>query len=487
MSERMRPTSGGMPAQADRVIREAGRTFLFSLYAVLRNLRLYPLENATVQKSLQEFTRFVEQLVREEGECEFRVQGEYLFLNATRMKLDLDNFTSFSFILGRLREVNIGTIHMRSAPSTPQWTVLLTFVVDPPDGSSMERLQMLEARLEESLVEVFELRPLDVSPEESIEAAGSKARAKRVYEQSVGASKEVMTALRLGKGANIKKVKRVVQGIVDQILTDEAALVGLTTIRDYDDYTFTHCVNVCIFSIALGRRLGLTRVQLYDLGIAGLFHDIGRSRVPIEIIQKPDLLTEEEWRVVASHPWLGVLMLFNLKEQAELPYRTMLVSYQHHMKRDLSGYPRSPRMSDMTFFSKIVAVADAFDAATSRRAYTETAKHPAAVLREMRDDPRRGMDPVIVKAFVSLLGVYPVGTCVVLDTMELGIVERVNPVPEMGARPIVRVISDRTGRVQFPGTSADLADRAPDGRYARSIIKVVEAERFSVRVSDYFV
>jgi len=76
---------------------------------------------------------------------------------------------------------------------------------------------------------------------------------------------------------------------------------------------------------------------------------------------------------------------------------------------------------------------------------------------------------------------------VVLDTMELGIVERVNPVPEMGARPIVRVISDRTGRVQFPGTSADLADRAPDGRYARSIIKVVEAERFSVRVSDYFV
>ncbi|MFM8602894.1 MAG: hypothetical protein ACKOC2_02235 [Gemmatimonadota bacterium] len=97
------------------------------------------------------------------------------------------------------------------------------------------------------------------------------------------------------------------------------------------------------------------------------------------------------------------------------------------------------------------------------------------------------MDPVVVKAFVSLLGVYPVGTCVVLDTMELGIVERVNPVPDMGARPIVRIISDRTGQVQFPGKSVDLADRTLDGRYARSVIKVVEAERLGIRVGDYFV
>jgi HD-GYP domain-containing protein (c-di-GMP phosphodiesterase class II) len=487
MSDPMRPTSDGMAALGDKGMREAGRSFLFGIYAILRNLRLYPLDNATVQKSLQEFTGFTRQLVAEEGECAFRVQGEYLFLNATRMKLDLDNFTSFSFMLTRMRDVNIGTMRMTTAPAAEQWTVLLTFLVDPPDGTRMERLQMLEARLGESQVEVFDLRPLEETPEDTVEADGSKERAKRVYEQSVGASKEVMTALRLGQGANIKKVKRVVQGIVDQILTDEASLVGLTTIRDYDDYTFTHCVNVCIFAIALGRRLGLTRVQLYDLGIAGLFHDIGKSRVPIEIIQKPDLLTEDEWRLVSSHPWLGVLVLFNLKDQTELPYRTMLVTYQHHMKRDLTGYPRSPRMSDMTFYSKIVAVADSFDAATSRRVYMDSAKHPAAVLREMRDDPRRGMDPVVVKAFVSLLGVYPVGTCVVLDTMELGIVERVNPVPEMGARPIVRIISDRTGRVQFPGKSHDLADRGPDGRFARSIIKVVEAERFGIRVSDYFI
>lgn len=487
MSAPMRPTVEGMLALGDRGIREAGRTFLFGIYAVLRNLRLYPLENATVQRLLQEFTGFFDQLMREEGECEIRVQGEYLFLNATRMKLDLDNFTSFSFMLGRLREVNIGTLRMAVAPTTAQWTVLLTFLVDPPDGTPMERLRMLEDRLDESRVQVFDLRPLDESSEEMVDADGSKARAKRVYEQSVGASKEVMTALRLGKGANIKKVKRVVQGIVDQILIDEASLVGLTTIRDYDDYTFTHCVNVCIFSITLGRRLGLSRVQLYDLGIAGLFHDIGKSRVPIDIIQKPDLLTEDEWRLVSSHPWLGVLVLFGLKDQGELPYRTMLVAYQHHMKRDLTGYPRSPRMSEMSFYSKIIAVADAFDAATSRRVHMGSAMHPAAVLRTLRDDPRRGMDPVVVKAFVSLLGVYPVGTCVVLDTMELGIVERVNPVPDMGARPIVRIISDRTGQVQFPGKSVDLADRTLDGRYARSVIKVVEAERLGIRVGDYFV
>jgi HD-GYP domain-containing protein (c-di-GMP phosphodiesterase class II) len=278
----------------------------------------------------------------------------------------------------------------------------------------------------------------------------------------------------------------VVQGIVDQILSEETSLMGLTTIRDYDDYTFTHCVNVCIFSVALGRRLGLTRIQLYDLGFSALFHDIGKSRVPIDIIQKPDMLTEDEWRLVAAHPWLGVLARFQLREHSVFPYRSMLVAYQHHMKRDLTGYPRSLRMVDMTFYSKIVAVADGFDAATSRRVYTTTPLSPAEVLQEMRDNPRRGMDPVVVKAFVALLGIYPVGTLVVLDSFELAIVHAVNPIPEMLSRPIVRIVSDDMGNVEHPGRLLDLAEKTEAGNFTKSIIKTADPERYGIRVGDYF-
>ena len=108
-------------------------------------------------------------------------------------------------------------------------------------------------------------------------------------------------------------------------------------------------------------------------------------------------------------------------------------------------------------------------------------------MKELRDNPRRGMDPVVVKAFINLTGIYPTGTLVVLDTFELGIVHAPNPLPEMLARPLVKVISDSMGNLAHPGALVDLADRNEDGTYKRTIIKTENPERYGVRVSDYFV
>ena len=165
----------------------------------------------------------------------------------------------------------------------------------------------------------------------------------------------------------------------------------------------------------------------------------------------------------------------------------MVVAIEHHMKRDLTGYPRPIRPREQSMFSKIVAVADGFDAATSRRSYQTVPYNPAEVMREMRDNPRRGMDPVVVKAFINLTGIYPIGTLVVLDSFELGVVHAVNPLPEMLARPLVKVISDSVGNLLFPGTMVDLAEREPDGNFRRTIIKTENPERYGVRVADYLV
>ena len=180
------------------------------------------------------------------------------------------------------------------------------------------------------------------------------------------------------------------------------SITGLTTIRDYDDYTFVHSVNVTIFSVALGKRLGLTKLQLYDLGLAALFHDVGKSRVPLDVLNKAGGLNEEEWRIMQSHPWLGVLVLFGLRGYGEIPYRPMIAAYEHHMKIDLTGYPASIRPRQMSMFSKIVAVADAFDAATSRRVYETTPLQPADVLKEMWENPRRGQDVILAACAVAL-------------------------------------------------------------------------------------
>ena len=469
----------------DSYVRQKGRAFIIELYSALRALKLYPAGHATVGRALEELATVTRELIATEGSLELRVSGEFIFVNGTRLRLDLDNYASFSHVLSVFRVCGIGQLHATETTTPKEWQLFLANAQSPSDAPPNERLYELLEKMESAGVRSITLAE---PPEESGEdRERSKERSKRTYAHSVSATKELMTSLRMGKSPNIKKIKRVVQGIVDQILNDEASLIGLTTIRDYDEYTFTHSVNVCIFSVALGKRLGLSKLQLYDLGMSALFHDIGKSRVPLEVLNKSSGLTDVEWRLMASHPWLGVLSLFQVRGTQEIPYRSVVVAMEHHMKTDLTGYPRPIRPRQLSIYSKIVSVADSFDAATSRRVYQTSPMNPAEVLRELRDQKRRGMDTVVVKAFINLTGIYPVGTLVVLDTFELGIVQAVNPLPEMLSRPIVRIISDSVGNLTHPGSTVDLADRNEAGAFLRTIVKTEDPERFGVRVGDYFV
>ncbi len=469
----------------DSFIRRTGRELVRDLYAALRAMKLYPVENAAVQKSLVELTQRCEEVLAQEQELQIRASGEFIFINATRLRIDLDNYASFSHLLSIFRRNGVGSVAVHEGAGTRDWTILLSLLQsassDPPD----ERLPEVSAKLESAGVRALTLGGPTRQATGDVEHA--KERAKRTYSQSVAVAKDLMTSVRMGRSPNIKKIKRVVQSIVDQILNEETSLIGLTTIRDYDEYTFSHSVNVCIFAVAIGKRLGLTKGQLYDLGLAALFHDIGKQRVPAKVLNKSGGLTDEEWRAIAAHPWLGLLALFQVRGQEEFPYRSMVVAMEHHMKVDLSGYPRPIRPRQISMFSKIVAVADGFDAATSRRSYQSMPLNPAFVMQEMRDNPRRGMDQVLVKAFVNLTGIYPVGTLVVLDTFELGIVHAVNPLPDMLSRPIVRVISDPMGNIVHPGELIDLADRDAEGNFRRTVIKTEDPERYGIRVGDYFI
>ena len=470
----------------DAYIRRAGKGLILAFYAALRAIRMYPLENAAVVRSAEDLASLAGELLAREQELEIRVSGEFVFINTVRLRLDLDNYASFSHLLSVFRSSGVGSVHLRSAPPVKEWSRFLALLLVPSADPPETRYHHLTAKLQQQQLTAFEVGAPTEQAADDETRQKSKELAKRTYAHSVAVTKDLMSSVRLGGTANIKKIKRVVQGIVDQILNEETSLLGLTTIRDYDEYTFTHSVNVCIFSVALGKRLGLGKVQLYDLGMAALFHDIGKSRVPAEIINKPGGLSEDEWRLIASHPWMGALALFQTRGSQDLPYRAMVVAHEHHMKIDLTGYPRPIRPRTLSMFSKIVAVADGFDAATSRRSYQTTPMTPAQVLQEMRDNARRGMDPVVVKAFTNLTGIYPVGTLVVLDTFELGIVHAVNTIPEMLSRPVVRIISDDRGNLMHPGILADLAEQSGEGVYLRTIIKTDNPDRYGIRVGDYF-
>ena len=313
-----------------------------------------------------------------------------------------------------------------------------------------------------------------------------KLAAKRTYAQSAAVAKKVFTSATLGRGADVAEIKHAVQNIVDQVLNNETCLVGLSTLKDYDDYTFVHSVNVCIFCVAIGRRLGLSKKQLFDLGLAGLLHDVGMSRVPVEIAAREGNLTDEEWPLMHAHTWLGALTIFRLREVGEIPFRSMVAAYEHHMKVDQTGYPTSVRPRKLSVFSKIVAVADAFDAATNSR-FHGGEKPPDVALKELTENVDWGFDPVLVKALINLTGIYPVGTCVILDTYELALVHEPNSDSAHIHRPIVRILSSADGVWLEPTPLHDLSEVNPDGTYQRSIIKVTKPERYGVTVGDYFV
>jgi HD-GYP domain-containing protein (c-di-GMP phosphodiesterase class II) len=221
--------------------------------------------------------------------------------------------------------------------------------------------------------------------------------------------------------------------------------------------------------------------------MAALMHDVGKSRVPLEVLNKKGALSDEEWKIMQSHPWMGMLTLFGLRGYGEIPYRGIIVAHEHHMKVDLTGYPKSVRQRNPSLYTKIVAIADGFDAATSRRVYQADPIQPDQVLREMWENRRRGLDPALVKAFINLLGVYPIGTCVILDTYEIGIVHAANPNLELSNRPLVRIVCTAEGAMLKQGPVVDLAEPGLEGTYARSIIKVTNPSKYGINPSDYFV
>jgi HD-GYP domain-containing protein (c-di-GMP phosphodiesterase class II) len=467
-------------------LRQAGRGFLVSLYAALRSLKLYPVENAAVQRALDDLGEAGTVILSREGEIEVRISGDFLFVNGTRLRLELDNFASFSHVQSLLRSFDIGQLVVHEEVTRREWQAFLSMLLAlAGEATPEDRFLALAERMGQAGVTNVVVQEGDRGGPEDEQAA--REQAKRTYTHGVAVTKEVVNSVRLGRATNIKKAKRAVQMIVDQVLTNETSIIGLTTLRDYDEYTFTHSVNVCIFAVALGRKIGLSKLQLYDLGLTALLHDVGKARVPIEILNKPTGLSDGEWRSLQNHTWWGALTLFGLRAYDETPYRSILVAHEHHMKTDLTGYPGHIRSRSLGIFSRIVAVADGFDAATSRRAYQTVPIEPDEVLREMWENPRRGYDPTVVKALINLIGIYPVGTCVILDTFEVAVVNAANPDPQFLNRPIVSLVIDPNGAsIPAPGTQVDLAERAADGSFARSIVKVTNPDRFGLDIGSYF-
>jgi HD-GYP domain-containing protein (c-di-GMP phosphodiesterase class II) len=311
-----------------------------------------------------------------------------------------------------------------------------------------------------------------------------KGVAKKIFFETIGTVKEVVTQIRGDQHADVRKLKRLAQKMIHIIMEDESILLGLTTIKNYDEYTYNHSVNVSIYALAVGRRLGFPRETLTELGLAGLFHDVGKSTIPIEVLNKPGSLNEKEWALMKGHPMAGVETVLNLKQLGEINPRMVIGIFDHHLKYNLTGYPNLYHKKETSLFGRILQVVDAYDAMTTPRVYKKTPFTLEQTLAIMQKDSGIHFDPILLKVFVGLVGVFPVGSLVLLDSGDLGIVHKAHPDPKWIDRPQVILLA-KDG-AEEDRTFIDLSETDSDGHFKWSIIKTLDPNQYHIDVAKYF-
>ncbi|MDE2491676.1 MAG: HD domain-containing protein, partial [Elusimicrobia bacterium] len=322
------------------------------------------------------------------------------------------------------------------------------------DPRRREGWREVEARLAEAGAAGWSVRARALAEDEEearAETGDGRRTAQKAFFRAVSLVEEVMRRARAGGDVSFAPARRVVCELVDAVTEDEQALFELTTIHSFDEYTYAHCVNVCVYAVALGVRLGLDRPLLAELGFSALFHDLGKVKLPLALIDKPDEYDAADWDQMRLHPLLGAKLLLSMPRPLDRSLaRAAAVAFEHHLGADASGYPRTRRERRQGLFSRVCAIADSFDALTSGRVYQRRPLGPAEALRRMVQRAGTAYDPLLLRLFVRTVGVFPIGTALNLGGGRIGVVWRNTPGDLL--RPRVRVAepSGETRVVELP-------------------------------------
>jgi HD-GYP domain-containing protein (c-di-GMP phosphodiesterase class II) len=344
-----------------------------------------------------------------------------------------------------------------------------------PSGEEMDALLRLlsgepDARRELTSVGVNRAGP-GTSPEA---AEATLSELLQSYAAGLDLLRQTAARLLAGRPADMDATVRLTEHLTELIASDPAQALLLTTVKSYDEYTYHHMVNVCCLSLALARALGLSTEQAVALGIGALLHDVGKVKVPAEILHHDGALDEEQWRLVQRHPVDGAGLVLIASRNAYHP--AVAIVLEHHAAFDGSGYPALSGHRSPSLAARIVAVADCFDAVTSKRAYRKPEERRQA-LSLLQAGAGRAFDPRVVRTFVRMVGIFPIGSLVQLATGEVAMVVRNHD--QLLARPTVRLVLDAGANAAEP-EEVDLAEVDSDGEFRHTVVRSVDPNEIGV-------
>ena len=429
-----------------------GGIIISRLNGLLRAMRLYTGGNRALLSQQQDLLDAVKAM--QVDVVSLLGMGEYFYVNGVRLRPAGSSMSVFRALLAEFEARRVGGLRFSAQLSMEELEFFLRVFLRERHEKAAAVLR--EESIRAGVSSICAIQPREASAQTPTEGQGQRnddrGEARVAFGRAVrGTSALFKRTARTGRPA-LQQARRVVQPLVDLMFDDADALIGLTALKRHDEYTFVHCVNVSILAVRMGQLLGFSRAELAGIGVAALLHDTGKLMVPGEVLRKPGQLDEAEWAAIRRHPIEGLRIISRMPGLSALMLSAMRVAFEHHRNVNHTGYPPLRGARDMGTFSRIVAVADVFDALTSHRAYRARPMTAHEALRLMLGRECEKFDRAVLWALVNTVGLYPAGT---LMRMESGrVLLSIAPNTENPRRPLCRELST--------SPTAAAAPRAPD-------------------------
>jgi HD-GYP domain-containing protein (c-di-GMP phosphodiesterase class II) len=471
--------------EADQAfLEENGRKVLPLLFAAFKIAGMYEANNNRYIDQASRLMQAMDKIFAQEPDFTLTTTGGYFYISDYRIKTDHDLDGALAYFLERWPALGISGFSFNKNIDPRELDKFIFLLSGFETGEDpRENFQSLKDRLNQLKIE--KIIPLRISEEPGNDEIpedkrdSTRVNARKTFLNAVGVLQNTMTQARNTNIINIAKTKRVVQDMIDSIIEDESAMLELTAIRSFDDYTYVHSVNVCVISLVLGHHLGLDRKMLSNLGVGALLHDIGKTKLPIELVNKPGTFDEYDWQQMRKHPVFGVKALFKTRSIDETTARAATIIFEHHLLYDGSGYPELLNKRKPALFARIVSIADTYNAMTSGRIYHRKRHLPDEAISSMVNRVDKTFDPLLLKIFINTIGIYPVGTVVALSNREIGIISRNNP--DDLEHPEVKIIANEEGLFEFNEVKVIDLSKESDIR----VSKIIDDDKYNIDIASY--
>ncbi len=446
------------------------RDLLARLYAMRRAERFYPEEHPAVGQAIDEFATVVGQFHDEGVDVPLTFYEDELLLGD---QLLAEDSVLFDQLIRDMTSIGAGNVVFARGVTRSELARFAKLIsVEPEAVLAQGGVSALAA--EAGLTHIAVSGVAVYREPAEMKDVDARKLAKEAYSNALDLMRELERLIKSSQVINVTRVKGTVRSLIENVLNNRYATLELAGLKSFDEYTFYHSVNVAILSLALGSMITHDYRFLSTLGVGALLHDVGKMTVDLDVLNKPGPLTSDEWAQIRQHPVFGAE---NTALTPGLDKAATVIVLEHHMRYDLTGYPQRVPPRKQHLASRIVAVADAYDAMTSQRTYSAPRPQDDAILTLVKN-AESALDPTLVRMFVGLMGLYPPRSVVLLSSGETGIV--VSPSPRDVALPRVRIIAAADGEMIAP-VDVDLSDD-PEGR---TIDRCLDPAGLNVEVADF--